>query len=187
MHLDVRFPHRWHGVADPNHAGPDQEKLRRRVEALWTWLEPARVPVFTVMVQAHVEQILSELPALDFSFVAVFDTRWTGLGPVPGVPGHREAPTRHRSPVPLLGEADVARRGGGGARAPDSLFWAGGCHARVRCDLHLLGGRVRRCDDALPEAAFDAELASAAWALAPRGTTHASTMLARAVLADAFI
>ena len=183
----VHVPIPWHELADPNHAGARQRKLADATKKLWRALDFDAHRHFSVLVQMHVEQVRAAFAKRadgwvpDFARVFVFDTRLTALGSTLTFRG-AELPgaALGRVPVPLLGHAldddgDVARAAG------SSLFWAGGCHARVRCFLEGLGPGVRPCGDTIDAAAFRAGLRDAAWALAPRGTMHATFMLAAAV------
>jgi len=191
----VSVPIPWHWVGDPNHRGKRARALAGRVAALWRTLDLDAFPHFTVMVQSHLEQVRGAFRARevatgdaawappDFSRVVVFDTRLTALGtPAPReeVPGRARA----RVPTPLLHGDEPRGRDRRRRRTKKKrrgLFWAGGCHARARCGLQSLGPDVRACGDRLEPDAYAAALDAAAWALAPRGTTHATFALAEAV------
>lgn len=183
----VSVPIPWHYVADPNHAGKRQKRLAAAVLSIWKSLEVERFPHHTVMVQSHLEQVravFSGAAPPDFSRVVVFDTRWTSLGPLRLPRGTELAgAARARVPVPLLHGEEARGRERRRQRTAKAthLFWAGGCHARVRCGLRALGGGVRACGDRLDENTYGAAVDGAVWALAPRGTTHATFALAEAL------
>ncbi|KAH8098500.1 hypothetical protein JL720_1446 [Aureococcus anophagefferens] len=171
------------GTSSPTRTTRAQRKPRRGEAALALDFDAHRH--FSVLVQMHVEQVRASFAKRkdgwvpDFARVLVFRASY-GARLDARVRGELPGAALGRVPVPLLGHAldddgDVARAAG------SSLFWAGGCHARVRCFLEGLGPGVRPCGDTIDAAAFRAGLRAAAWALAPRGTMHATFMLAAAV------
>ena len=192
----------WSFLFDPNiPAAVRPSQIFAALDRLWRQLSWRTERHFTVMVQSHLEQARAAMQRrhfepMDFSQVVVFDSRLTALGS--SAPrSERAGSARARIPVPLLHGAPLPGLRPAAARAaPEKrggvLFWAGGCHARVRCGLRAAveasgapAAAVRRCGARVSAEELLRQLHNATWALAPRGTYNANYMWGEAVAAGA--